>query len=81
MGSIPMGVPKVKPTSTHTHGAWVWVQTGMGTDSLKFTHGLPMSNTNEDSHYSRIETLSWNLPLIFFVSFFYQEKKKIETNQ
>ena len=32
-------------SQSHTHDTWVWVQTGTGTGTLKYTHGLPVSNT------------------------------------
>ena len=37
-----------KPVKIHTRGAWVqvWMDTGM--DDLKYTHGLPVSNTTND---------------------------------
>jgi hypothetical protein len=49
MGTIPISVPKGKPVSTQTHASWVWVQTDMGTDRPKTTHGLPMSITILDA--------------------------------
>ena len=46
MGTIPIPIPKAEPMDTRTHDTWVQVQTGMGTGTLKFTHGLPVSNTS-----------------------------------
>ena len=48
MGMLPISVPKVKPVYIHIHASWVRVQTDMGKDRPKNTHGLPMSNTIYD---------------------------------
>ena len=47
MDRIPVPVPEPKPVYIHTRGQWVRVLAGTGTDDLKFTHGLPVSNTED----------------------------------
>ena len=51
-------VPKAKPVDIRTHGPWVRVWTGTGTDGSKNTHGLPMSNTTGNST-TFVEALGW----------------------
>jgi hypothetical protein len=46
MDHIPVPIPEPKPVEIHIHDAWVRVLMDTGTDRLKFTHGLPVSNNN-----------------------------------
>ena len=45
MDHIPVPIPVPKPVKIHIHDAWVRVLMDTDTDSPKFTHGLPVSNT------------------------------------
>ena len=42
---LPISIPMLKPVQIRTRGARVRVWTDTGTDDLKNTHGLPVSNT------------------------------------
>ena len=46
MDRIPISIPMLKPIQIRTRGARVRVWTDTGTDDLKNTHGLPVSNTS-----------------------------------
>ena len=45
MDRIPISIPMLKPVQIRTRGARVRVWTDTGTDDLKNTHGLLVSNT------------------------------------
>ena len=46
MGCIPISVSVTKPVKIHTRGPWIWILADTGKDDYIFTHGLPVSNTN-----------------------------------
>ena len=48
MDRIPISIPMLKPVQIRTRGARVRVWTDTGTDDLKNTHGLPVSNTMQE---------------------------------
>ena len=59
MGMLPISVPKVKPVYICIHASWVRVQTDMGKDRPKNTHGLPMSNTTDGTTTTTLFDHQW----------------------
>ena len=50
MDYLPVPIPYTKPVEIHTRGARVRVWTDTGMDDLKYTHGLPVSNTTHTEY-------------------------------